>query len=149
MKDTITKIFVESKKPLRVGVVGYSDKKFDKKAALELLRQGFDELIGSRKNVEIVSGLTDLGIPGIAYKEAVERGYRTVGIACKKASEYKCFECDESIILGEEWGDESGRFLEYIDVLIRVGGGKQSLAEVKSAKKMGKEVKEYELEIKE
>jgi hypothetical protein len=139
--------FVEAKVPLKIGVVGYSDKKFDKKEALELLRKGLDELVGRRKDIVIVSGLTNLGIPAIAYKEAVLRGYRTVGIACKKASEYELFEVDESIILGDEWGEESDRFLEYIDVLLRVGGGKQSLAEAKKAKEMGKRVIEYELEL--
>jgi len=61
--------FVEAKVPLKIGVVGYSDKKFDKKEALELIRKGLDELVGRRKEIVVVSGLTNLGIPAIAYKK--------------------------------------------------------------------------------
>lgn len=148
MRSKIISIFNESKKrSFRVGVVGYSDKKFDKKVALELLCKSFDEVSDGVDDITIVSGLTDLGIPSIAYKEALARKWRTVGIACKKASEYKCFDCDEIVMIGEEWGDESEKFLDSIDVLIRIGGGKQSLAEVKKAKEMCIKVIEHELEV--
>ncbi len=52
-------------------------------------------------------------------------------------------------MIGDEWGDESEKFLDSIDVLVRIGGGKQSMAEVKKAKEMGIKVIEHELEIKE
>lgn len=146
MRNLIKSIFFESRKRFRVGVVGYSDKKFDKKKALELIQEGFDDVIGSKKDVEIVSGLTDLGIPAIAYKEAVKRGYRTTGIACCKAEEFKCFPCDKIVTIGEDWGDESKTFLDNIDVLIRVGGGKQTKKEVSMAKERGLKVVEFDLE---
>ena len=147
MRNLIKDIFFESRKRFRVGVVGYSDKKFDKKKALELIREGFDDLVGSKKDVEIVSGLTNVGIPAIAYKEAVKRGYRTVGIACVKAEDYECFPCDKIVTIGEDWGDESKTFLDNIDVLLRIGGGKQSLKEVSIAKERGMKVVEFELEV--
>ena len=34
------------------------------------------------------------------------------------------------MIVGNEWGDESATFLGECDVIVRVGGGKQSLDEV-------------------
>ena len=147
MKSKILSIFNETKKKsIRVGVVGYSDKKFDKGVALELLCDSFDEATKGYRDITIVSGLTDLGIPALAYKEALARKWGTVGIACKKASEFKCFDCDEIVMIGEEWGDESEKFLDSIDVLIRIGGGKQSIAEVKKAKEMGIKAIEHELE---
>lgn len=150
MKDVhkrIKEIFTESeKKYFKIGVVGYSDKKFDIKKAKKFIKEGFDELEKKHKNIEIVSGLTNLGIPKLAYEEAVNRGYRTVGIACKKSKDFECFNCDEEIIIGDEWGDESDKFINYIDVLLRIGGGKQSKKETKMVKDMGKKVVEFELE---
>ncbi len=87
-----------------------------------------------------------MGIPALAYREAVKRGWRTVGVACAKAKDYDLFEVDEKHIVGEEWGDESERFLDMIDMMVKVGGGKQSKEEAEKAKKMGKLVFEYDLE---
>ena len=135
---------------LRVGVVGYSDKKFDEAIAKALLLIGFKVSGAEDKDADkvvVISGLTDLGIPSIAYKIAKERGWKTSGIACKKAEEYDKFPCDEEKIIGEDWGDESETFLNSIDVLIRVGGGEQSMKEVKKAKEMKLQVYEYDLPI--
>lgn len=134
--------------PMKVGVVGYSGRKFDIEKAKMLIDQAFDQLSALFPNMTIVSGLTDLGIPALAYREAVSRGFKTVGIACEKAKNHKCFNCDEVIIEGKEWGDESQKFLESINILIRIGGGKQSLEEVAKAKKppFSMPVMEYELE---
>lgn len=88
-----------------------------------------------------------MGIPALAYREAVKKGWKTVGIACEKAKEYDLFDVDEKHIVGKEWGDESESFLDMIDMMIKVGGGKQSKEEAEKAKKMGKLVFEYELEL--
>ena len=149
MRDKIKAIFNESKKKtLKIGVVGYSSKNFDTKKAKEQIISVFDGLTVDydAKDVTVVSGLTNVGVPAIAYKEAVKRGFHTVGIACKKAEEYECFKCDAVIIVGKEWGDESEKFLDSIDVIVRIGGGKQSMAEVKTAKKKGLKVVEFDLE---
>ncbi|MFT7121906.1 MAG: hypothetical protein ACJAZ9_002094 [Neolewinella sp.] len=37
---------------------------------------------------------------------------------------------DKAILHGEKFGDESAGFVEYVDGLIRVGGGPQSRKEV-------------------
>lgn len=140
---------MSDKKVLSVGVMGYSDKKFDKEKALMHLQQAFDQiatLITPEITVEIVSGYTNLGIPALAYAEAVRRHWTTVGIACAKAKEFELFPCDEILIIGENWGNESPAFLERCDTFIRIGGGKHTMEETALAKAMGKSVKEYDLE---
>lgn len=125
---------------LRIGVVGYSDKKFDKDDAKLLLAEAIIDMIVDTNTVkrvdeiQIVSGLTNLGIPAIAYEMAKKFKWKTVGVACKKAKEYEVYPVDKEIIVGDNWGDESRTFLENIDVLIRIGGGKQSLREVQMAR---------------
>ncbi len=94
---------------------------------------------------EVVSGWTNLGIPKQAYEEAVKRKWFTVGIACKKAYEFPRFPVDRIVVVGENWGDESPTFLNSIDVLVRVGGGKQSLNETAEARKRGMDVYEFEV----
>ncbi|MDJ0706080.1 MAG: hypothetical protein QNJ46_22645 [Leptolyngbyaceae cyanobacterium MO_188.B28] len=129
---------------LRVGVVGYSAQAFNQETALLLLQEVFD-LFEHVPNVEVISGLTQLGVPALAYEEAVKRGWRTVGVACAQAFEYKCFPVDEVVIVGANWGDESSTFLSMVDVLVRIGGGRQSHQEVDMARVQGKYVMEFEL----
>lgn len=83
------------------------------------------------------------GIPKIAYEEAATRGWQTIGFACSKAHNLPCFACDRVFIhgifficlhtpknvLGDNWGDESEKFLQYIHILLKVGGGAQSQRE--------------------
>lgn len=143
---------------MRVGVVGYSGQKFDTEEANSLLIEAFEELghfsfAGIRdKSLQhfsdacIVSGLTNLGIPALAYKIASDHFLKTMGIACSKAKDYDCYPCDRVHIIGNNWGDESEAFLASIDYLIRIGGGKQSHAECQRAKELGIIVIEKELE---
>jgi len=130
-----------------VGVVGYSGGKFNEDIAKALMAIALDVVEENHKDdkYELVSGLTDMGIPAIAYRMADKRGWKTVGIACEKANENPCYDVDERIIKGKEWGDESPTFLARIDVLIRIGGGKQSIAETETTKKDKKPVYEYDL----
>lgn len=120
---------------LRIGVVGYSDTDFDEEQANQYIRDGLDEISTSHTGTpQLVSGLTDIGIPKLAYREAASRGWETVGVACAKAEEYDTYLVDES----EE-------FLSQIDVLLRVGGGGQAVEETGHAKKRGIPVYEYDL----
>ena len=132
---------------MNIGVVGFSGQKFDEEVAKEKIKEAFDmiTLVFGEDDFKIVSGLTNLGIPKLAYEEAASRDWYTVGIACKQANEYECFDVDEVHIVGDEWGDESGAFLSYIDVILRFGGGKQSLEEAGRAAEMGKKVYEYDI----
>ena len=82
----------------------------------------------------------------MAYALAKKNGWKTAGIACSKAADYKCFPCDEVTIVGNDWGLESPTFLKKCLIFIRIGGGKQTIKETASAKAMGKLVIEYDLE---
>ena len=133
----------------RIGVVGYSDdakvsehlgsRKNCMAAISNCLHNAADALRSTHKysgKVDVVSGLTAVGIPGIAY-HLVTTGRinkdtfgKTVGIACSKAKDYPQFPVDEKHIIGDNWGDESEFFLNYIDALVRIGGGEQSKKEV-------------------
>lgn len=132
---------------LRVGVVGYSGQKFDVDQARMFVVRAFDTIKDKypHHQITVVSGLTNLGIPKIAYAEAVGRGWRTAGVACEKAAEYDCFPVDDVHIEGANWGDESPAFVNGIDMIIRVGGGEQSHAETRAVKAQGKPVFEYDL----
>ena len=119
-------------KKLNLGVVGYCPpSRFDETTARDLVKKGFDALATAHPDAEItvVSGLTNVGVLKIAYEEARDRGWRTVGIACKKAADYELFPVDEVRIVGENWGDESATFVSSVDAMLRVGGGPQSKRE--------------------
>lgn len=126
---------------MKLGIVGYSSGTFDENEASRLILLGIlhAEMSSGKMVTHIVSGLTDQGVPGLAYHLALDPDngeMTTVGIACSKAFDYPCFPVDDEIIVGKDWGDESDTFLRYIDALVRVGGGKQSLAETKKFRKM-------------
>lgn len=132
---------------LHIGVVGYSRPCFDAAEAERLVQAALDATEGVRPGAPrvLVGGLTDMGVPAIAYREATRRGWRTAGYACGRAAGLPCYPVDERVIIGTTWGDESTAFVEAIDVLIRVGGGKQSHREVAMARARGVAVSEYEL----
>jgi hypothetical protein len=119
---------------LRIGVVGSSAAGVDEARGARAICACYDRLSRAAEvagaQVEIVSGLTVLGVPKLAYQEAARRGWKTAGIACAKARDHPCFPCDRVRIVGAEWGDESAAFLRDIDCLVRIGsGGPQAKAE--------------------
>ena len=125
-----------STKYFRIGVTGYSSALFEKKQASLLLKDAIKQAIKlntENKPIAIVSGLTNIGIPALAYQLATELKYYTVGYACKKAEEYDCFDVDSKHIIGTDWGTESETFLENIDAFISIGGGKQTEKERETA----------------
>lgn len=119
---------------LKFGVVGYSLPDFDHRRAKALLEEAFDLLITLHRpeNIQVVSGLTNVGIPRLAYELGQARNYRCIGISSAQALavKYGLWPVDEQIIVGIEFGDESQAFIDCLDVLIRIGGGPQSLREV-------------------
>jgi hypothetical protein len=120
---------------MKIGVVGYSSNNFDEALANELLLLAFKRILSlniDSKEIEIVSGLTNIGVPKLAYQIADSFGYTKVGISAARALKVNCgvYKVDKIIIEGEEFGDESEVFVDYIDYLVRVGGGKQSITEV-------------------
>lgn len=146
---------IECNRPLRIGVVGYSDEKkvdqFLKSRewtknnlawSLSTVERLLQYIHGHCDKYELVSGLTNTGIPAIAYDFVThgntnkEKFVKTVGFACAKAKEFPQFPVNEKHIIGTEWGDESEAFLEYIDALVRIGNGKQSIHECDMFKKL-------------
>lgn len=137
---------------LYVGVVGYSGQKFDEVEAREILEEAFDDIEdeyvekGDYEDITIVSGLTNMGIPKIAYEVADERGYNTMGVAPEEADEYELYNVDEIIYEGVNFGDESEVFIDTIDVFVKVGGGNQSQHEMELAEAEDMSVLEFDLE---
>ena len=130
----------------RLGLVGYSTQDFDKALAEIYLKEVFDKIYAEHQsNVILVSGLTDMGIPKIGYTLARKYGWKLQGIAPECSKEYTPFNVDFSTFVGDNWGDESVYFLDHIDALVRIGGGKQSIKETLWAKAKSLKVYEYDL----
>ena len=137
---------------LYVGVVGYSTQQFDEQDAREILEEAFDDIedqyveTGEYEEIAIVSGLTNMGIPKIAYQIADSRGYITVGVAPEEANDYELYSVDEIVYEGDSFGDESEILIDMIDVLIKVGGGDQSQKELEMAEEEKLSVLDFDLE---
>ncbi|MBT8448966.1 MAG: hypothetical protein KJO69_04715, partial [Gammaproteobacteria bacterium] len=137
---------------LYVGVVGYSGQKFDETDAREILEEALDDIedeyveSGDFESITIVSGLTNMGIPKVAYEIADSRGYGTMGVAPEQANEYELYPVDEIIYEGENFGDESETFIDMLDVFVRVGGGAQAQHELELAEAEDISILEYDLE---
>jgi hypothetical protein len=131
---------------IKVGVIGYSAQKFDVAEATLLLESALKPIQQKYgKAVELISGLTDLGIPAVAYRLANSYGWYTAGVACSKAAMYECYPVVRKQIIGTEWGDESVAFISQLDILVRIGGGKQSIAEAQAFGQTGKLLIQHEL----
>jgi hypothetical protein len=115
---------------MKIGVVGFSRSSFDKKTAILKLRNILESLVEGKnpKEIEIVSGYTNMGVPRIAYRLADDMGLVTVGFSAQQALRVRAgvYPVQKKILVGERFGDESEAFIEYIDILIRIGGGPQS-----------------------
>lgn len=134
---------------MNIGFVGYSAAKFDERKAKDIIIKIFDhiDLYHDKEQVKIVSGGTLFGIPKFVYYEAAKRGYKTVGVICKHGwdSDNELFPVDELYTEGEDWGDESKKFIEILDHLYKIGGGKQSIKEFEMAKSKGITTTEFDL----
>eukprot|EP00698_Gefionella_okellyi_P004719 TRINITY_DN14315_c0_g1_i1.p1 TRINITY_DN14315_c0_g1~~TRINITY_DN14315_c0_g1_i1.p1 ORF type:complete len:180 (-),score=39.06 TRINITY_DN14315_c0_g1_i1:76-615(-) len=120
---------------LRIGVVGFSSSAFDQAAARTKLLRYLPQLAANLPpaEVEIVSGWTNTGVPKIAYEVSDTFGYVTVGLAPQQVKRFKggLYKVQRQMMVGDRYGDESQYFVDYIDVLLRVGGGPQSRDEVR------------------
>ena len=120
---------------MKIGIVGYSSNHIDEVSGAQLLEREIAKIISSGlavDTVEIVTGLTNIGIPKLAYQIADQKLYTKIGISARQAYQVKCgvYPVDKEIIIGEVFGDESQTFVDYIEYLLRIGGGKQSAHEV-------------------
>lgn len=130
---------------MRIGFIGYSTGEFDKNEANIILKDIFNIIDTKYTKVEIVAGATALGIPLLAYQFAARYQYPCIGFMCKKGYDYKLYPCDTIYVYGNEWGDESEKFIDYIDILYKIGGRNQSEKEAQMAKDKKKQVFEYSL----
>lgn len=110
---------------LKFGVVGYSLPDFDHRRAKALLEEAFDLLITLHRpeNIQVVSGLTNVGIPRLAYELGQARNYRCIGISSRPSSGRQIRSLagyNEQIIVGIEFGDESQAFIDCLDVFYPV-----------------------------
>lgn len=132
------------KDKLFIGVIGYSSENFDTKLARAFL----EKVIGMfDSDITIVAGLTNVGTNAVAYSVAQSQGLKTVGVACSRAKEHDIFPVDKSVIVGNEWGDESEKFVEMADIIVKIGGGDQSAKEAQMARSLGKAVIELPLPV--
>jgi nitrogenase molybdenum-iron protein alpha/beta subunit len=133
-----------------IGVVGYCPPtKFDEVEARCMIEEAYDKVAEqfAGKAIVIVSGLTDVGVLAIAYREAARRRWMTAGIACKKATEHPLYPVDMKQIVGDNWGDESDAFVALLNGMIRIGGSKQSARETATIKAKGLPTFEYDLPV--
>ena len=141
---------------MNIGFIGYSGKPFDKEKAQKiideiLMKEGIGEYFTAgtdkSRDVSIISGATDLGIPGMVYHTAEKYNFKIVGVMCKRGydKDNTLYPCDEIYAVGENWGDESELFISKIDRLYKIGGGEQSDKEKKMAEAAGLPVFEYKL----
>lgn len=122
---------------MKIGFIGYSDEsKFDIDEGKDAVKNAFSFLrnkFGSLHDIVVVSGGTDMGIPKLVYEFADENSLKTIAVIPKEAFQYQMFPCDEFIVEGENFGDESEALIEEIDFLVKIGGGKQSQKELEIA----------------
>lgn len=71
---------------MRIGIVGFSSPHFDQLKAKIILETILNNIITDidKKEVEIVSGYTNVGISKIAYEIADSIGLKTVGFSAKR-----------------------------------------------------------------
>jgi hypothetical protein len=135
---------------LNIGVVGYCPPSvFDVDEARRMIVEVFDLLADKypKRDITVVAGLINVGVLAIAYQEAVKREWETLGIASAKVRGMEWFPVDDYIIIGEDRGDESNRFIASCDILVKIGGGKQSGREADLFRSMDGEVYEYDLPL--
>ena len=115
-----------SRKIIKYGIVGFSRNQFDQTTARHILDALFQKIKAKHqdKEIEIVSGYTNMGVPKVAYELAEKYGFITIGFSAEQALRVRSgvYDVDKRILVGKRFGDESEAFVQYIDALIRVGG---------------------------
>lgn len=140
----------------KIGFVGYSDEnKYDEQKAKDIISVIFDKIMQkycqdpNGEPIAIVSGATNQGIPRLVYEQAdaynakYGKWFMTIGISAKEAYTCQLYPCDNIIAYGEKFGDESKMFIQYIDELYKIGGGRQSQHEFDMARAKNIPTTEY------
>jgi hypothetical protein len=85
----------------------------------------------------VVSGATDVGVPGLTHRLCRAAGIQTAGLTAAQGLEYSLAPLDMLIVVGERFGDESDDLLALCDALIILGGGPQAEREARGALEVG------------
>jgi hypothetical protein len=132
----------------KIGVVGWSSIGFDINYATKILNEFYTEVRKKHNGtISIVSGWSNIGIPQIATNLAQKFGFIRIGYSAAEVLKYELCDVDIGYIVGEKFGDESEAFVDYVDEILKLGGGLQAERELKYAIKNKKNVIEYELPI--
>lgn len=146
-------------KEINIGFVGYSDdSKFDISEARNIIDVIFEDIENTyctdeykNTNINIITGGTNLGIPKMIYEKAQQENnkygnwFSLIGVMAKEGYQYELYPCDIIFAIGDKFGDESKFFIEHLDVLYKIGGGKQAIEELKMAKDRKIPIAEYSL----
>jgi hypothetical protein len=109
---------------LVVGVIGSRETDVNDDVLFELIDDMFDEIVdefiidGDFEQIAIASKAIDSGVHKIAFKIAEERGFTTIGLVDGE-EEIPSYPTDEIVVATNDEDDDF--FIDYIDVLIRVG----------------------------
>ena len=135
---------------MKIGIIGTSRYNLvDKNKVNDLIQQSYNDLIDKidkSTDLEIVYG--GGVVPMTWFEFAKNKGIKTTQIINPKVKNQP--NESKTIVIGNTYGDESSYFLNYIDGLIKIGGGPQSESEKKSFLEIKKDClfMEYELPLK-
>lgn len=137
---------------LKIGFAGpCPPTRFDEELAARLIQTTLDQIVKDYPGYTyvLVSGHTNVGALKLAYQDADDRCWWTVGVASQRAKEHPLFEVDEVITSRHwvDWGNESERFVEECDVLFALGDGPQTLREAFACAALGKRVYRVDLPL--
>lgn len=145
-------LFGEPQEELRIGIIGYSnDADFDEVEAdieiEEMLDEVLSEFDDGTKSIVIVANGIDEGVAQVAYDIAYDRGYKTVGITPASLGDKERFETDDELVVGDEPGEDDDFFVDYVDVIIRIGDSEHGDTVSKMAMAEAADIPTIELDI--
>lgn len=93
-------------------------------AARHCLSRLFEEAVASQspRPVWMVSGSTTGGVPGLSYVAAGEMGMVRVGVTAEEARHYGIAQQERLLVCGENFGDESSRWLGQLHLALFIAG---------------------------
>jgi histidinol-phosphate/aromatic aminotransferase/cobyric acid decarboxylase-like protein len=136
---------------VRIGVVGYMNEKHDPIEVWKAVARGYNSVMDTiprNQKIEVVSNWVDKGVAAAAYRQAAQKGWKTIAAAPDTALNYKLFPVDDARRLGKKWEDMT-KIVEHIDVLVAVGRNDIVNAIVKESRKRGIPVHDIKPEYKE
>ena len=114
---------------LKIGIVGshmlYYNHDLIKKRIIKIMNHMIEK--HSHDKIQIVTGVINSGISNLACVISKENNYMTIGFGCQKNTNDELYNTslDKKFIFGYNYGDEHEYFVNYVDILIRIGGNKK------------------------